>query len=267
MTDILTKRTLPGGRGQLVALAAALVVACSCAQQPSTVAAAGDDPHIWPGFVPAAKQHVQARLPQLEALPPLEEGVLFIGDSITEGAPLHAMFPRLPVANYGIGWDTTDGLLLRLGQIARNRAERAFIMIGTNDTSYGHSARHITENIELAVTTLSGRLPTTEFYVISILPREAAMSALVQETNAMLQQRAKTGAFTYLDLARFMATEEGTLKPELTFDSLHLNVHGYALWASVLNECVWQGCDGIELPSSSAARRGWIGNDGAAMHD
>jgi lysophospholipase L1-like esterase len=111
-------------------------------------------PPVWPGFIAPAKEHVARRLPQIQALAPLQEGVLFIGDSITEGAPLWAMFPGLPSANYGIGWDTTDGLLLRLDQVRRNVAERAFILIGTNDLGYQHSARHIASNIQSIVAEL-----------------------------------------------------------------------------------------------------------------
>jgi lysophospholipase L1-like esterase len=203
-------------------------------------------PPVWPGFIAPAKEHVARRLPQIQALAPLQEGVLFIGDSITEGAPLWAMFPGLPSANYGIGWDTTDGLLLRLDQVRRNVAERAFILIGTNDLGYQHSARHIASNIQSIVAELLPDMPGTEFYVISILPRDPQFIAILAEANKLLRDEAEDGNYVFLDLASRMMAADGSLREELTYDSLHLNVHGYAVWARALDRCVRHGCTSLD---------------------
>ena len=214
----------------------------------TAVAQARDEniPEVWPGFIEPARVHVTQRLPEIQRLEPLQDGVLFIGDSITEGAPLWAMFPELATANYGIGWDTTDGLLLRLEQIRRNRPQRAFILIGTNDLGYQHSARHIASNIQSVIATLRPDMPATEFYVLSILPREAKFVAILAEANELLRTAAAQGGYVFLDLASHMMDTDGSLRKELSYDGLHLNVHGYALWSQVLNGCVRNGCVAVE---------------------
>jgi len=57
--------------------------------------------------------------------------VVFIGDSITDGAEWEDLFPSLKIANRGIGGDRTDGVLKRLDSIYSTSASRAFIMIGS----------------------------------------------------------------------------------------------------------------------------------------
>jgi hypothetical protein len=203
-------------------------------------------PEVWPGFIEPARVHVAKRLPEIQRLEPLQDGVLFIGDSITEGAPLWAMFPGLPSANYGIGWDTTDGLLLRLGQIRRNQPQRAFILIGTNDLGYQHPAKHIAANIQSVIAQLQPDMPTTKFYVLSILPREPKYIAILDEANELLRKQAAAGDYVFLDLASQMKAADGSLREELTYDSLHLNVHGYAVWARALDRCVREGCIAVD---------------------
>ncbi len=244
------QRSNPGSVFAVLALAL-LFAACS-RSQPAVAAAEGDavpDSRIWEGLVPPAKQHVAWRLPQIDSLEPIQGGVLFVGDSITEGAPLYAMFPGLTQANYGIGWDTSDGVLLRLDQIRRNQPQRIFILIGTNDVNYTDSSERIATNILSIVARLSVDMPDTEIYVTSILPREQPGNAVLAGANAILQDAATDGSYVYLDLASYMKAADGTLRDDLTFDGLHLNVHGYAVWARVLETCVWQGCSGVTPPA------------------
>ena len=223
----------------LLALAA---LPCTQALGDGAAPAPQGDERIWPGLVPPAKKHVASRLPQIDALQKLTGGVLFIGDSITEGAPLFAMFPGVSSANCGIGWDTSDGLLLRLDQIRRNNPQRAFVLIGTNDLGYGHTPEHIAGNVILAVDRLSADMPETEFYVISILPREAQSNAAILESNEILASATGDHGYVYLDLASHTMAPDGTLRAELTFDNLHLNVHGYSLWSALMENCVRMGC-------------------------
>lgn len=196
----------------------------------------------WPGLIPPATKHVDMRLKALEWAPVIDEGVLFLGDSITEGAPLFAMFPNLVTSNHGIGWDTTDGVLLRLGQVTRNSPERLFLMIGTNDTNYTDDPNRISYNIFQIVDALNAALETTEIYVVSTLPREPRGNKILSEVNALLKTNAGGRDYVFLDLASVMRAENGEMKPELSFDNLHLNVHGYAVWEKHLRTCVWQGC-------------------------
>jgi len=204
----------------------------------------------WPGLPPAAHDYVNGRLDQIEQAPQMDGGVLFIGDSITDGAPLYAMFPKLPTGNHGIAWDTTDGVLLRLGQITRHRPDRIFMMIGTNDTDYTSDADQISGNIFNIVDALAEALDDTELFVVSILPRGGPGNAVISAVNEDLREGAVTRPYRYLDLASAMRGPGGEMHPDLSYDNLHLNVHGYAVWEQALRDCVWNGCpQGIENTS------------------
>ena len=196
----------------------------------------------WAEIDPRAVEHVNRRLDAIERQPRLEGGVLFLGDSITEGAPLNTMFPGLSLRNQGIGWDTSDGVLLRLNQVTRHAPERIFLLIGTNDTNYTDDPSRIAGNIEVIADRLQKALPATELYVVSGLPRNAPNNALVTAVNAQVSAAADGADFVYLDLASAMRAPNGEMIPDLSYDNLHLNVQGYAVWEKVLRTCVWEGC-------------------------
>jgi len=204
----------------------------------------------WSGLPKAAHKYVNGRLDEIEQAAQMEGGVLFIGDSITDGAPLDEMFPGLPAANHGIAWDTTDGVLLRLGQITRHRPDRIFILIGTNDTDYTSDAGQISQNIFSITDALATALEDTDLYVVSILPRGGPGNAVISIVNDHLRENAVTHPYQYLDLASAMRGPDGEMDPDLSHDNLHLNEPGYALWAQTLGDCVRNGCP-QGLPNTS----------------
>jgi len=69
--------------------------------------------------------------------------IVMVGDSITEGAEWHELFPNLLIVNRGIGWDTTEGLLHRMESIYSTGAKKAFVMIGINDLGQSRSVNEI----------------------------------------------------------------------------------------------------------------------------
>lgn len=196
----------------------------------------------WPGLIAPATMHVEARLPVLETTPIISDGVLFLGDSITEGAPLSSMFPNLVISNHGIGWDTTEGVLLRLGQVTRHSPDRLFLLIGTNDTNYTQDPNRIHSNILDITSRLNADLPDTELYVISVLPREARGNAVLTRVNAALGASAAAHNYVYLDLASAMRGPSGEMNPTLSDDNLHLNAQGYSVWEKILGNCIRKGC-------------------------
>jgi lysophospholipase L1-like esterase len=82
--------------------------------------------------------------------------------------------------------------------------------------------------------------------VLSILPREPKYIAILDEANELLRKQAAVGDYVFLDLASQMKAADGSLREELSYDSLHLNVHGYAIWARALDRCARAGCVALE---------------------
>ncbi|MGB9898194.1 GDSL-type esterase/lipase family protein, partial [Thermanaerothrix sp.] len=65
---------------------------------------------------------------------PVKAGdIVFLGDSITDGARWDELFPGLSVKNRGINADTTRGVLARLDSILQGQPAAIFLLIGTND--------------------------------------------------------------------------------------------------------------------------------------
>lgn len=227
---------------------AALTLA-ACAQEASeptlplgveAAAEAAPEEDVW-----NYEAHVKRRAAEIDAAPVLRGGVLFVGDSITEGGgDWSERFPGVATANHGVGGDTTGAVMARMDQVARGTPERVFLMIGTNDFG-GASAEDAAEGALAVAEAIRLRLPDAALYVQSVLPREAARADMVRTVNAELAANAGMLGYTYLDIYPAFATPDGTLRPELTEDDLHLTEPGYALWASLIDKCVREGCEGV----------------------
>ena len=201
-------------------------------------------PQAWEGLVPEGRAHVEQRLAEIADTPEPESGVLFVGDSITEGADLAVLFPGVAVSNHGIGWDTTQGVLARLDQITRGEPERVFLLIGTNDLGYGISDRAVADSVLEVARRLSETEPQAEIYLQGLLPREEDMAARVAAINSMLEVSATDAGAAYLEPGVWLEGKAGALQDGLSPDGLHLNAEGYARWARAIESCVRDGCSG-----------------------
>ena len=182
-------------------------------------------------MVEDGKAHFKMRVADIRAQGLIKSGVLFAGDSLTEGGDWARYFPDIETANHGVGWDTSDGLHLRTEVISENRPDKIFIMIGTNDLAYNRSPAQIAETVRMLVTSLQGSERQARIYLQSVLPREAAAGANIAAINAAYKAIANDlGRVTFVDLTPAFAAPDGTLRADLTYDGLHLNQAGYEVW-------------------------------------
>ena len=187
--------------------------------------------YMWPD----GKAHFNSRLPEIDAQPVLMGGVLLAGDSITEGWLGYDIDLGADVSNHGIGWDTVTGLKNRLPQILRHTPDKLFILIGTNDIGYDHRKVDVmTAELRDILQTLKRENPQTKIYLQSVMPREAETMAAVNAVNTAYQALAAEQGITYIDLTPTFAAPDGTLREEMTYDGLHLNLAGYRAWSKVL---------------------------------
>ncbi len=68
-------------------------------------------------------------------LPVTPKDVVFIGNSITNGAEWNELFPRKRVKNRGISGDTSEGVYDRLDPVVKGKPAKIFILVGGNDIS------------------------------------------------------------------------------------------------------------------------------------
>jgi lysophospholipase L1-like esterase len=162
------------------------------------------------------------------------ETVLFLGDSLTQDGDWAAWFPEYNVVNQGVGGDTTDDVLARLGQVVAARPDSVLLLVGTNDLATRHSVEHLVRNIQSILVQLRRDLPGSRMLLQSILPRGREFAEQIQDANIHLRQFAATVRAQYLDLWPAFAQADGELEPTFTDDRLHLNAAGYDAWLSEL---------------------------------
>ncbi len=174
------------------------------------------------------------RVTQFGHLAPLNGGVAFVGDSLTDWARWNEMFPDQRVRNFGIAGDTTVGLQHRLNQVIDARPAKIFLMIGTNDVEFSrYTPEQIVAHIEDMLVRLKAGLPDTKVYVESLLPRQPEWDAKVRAVNALLKPAAEKYAAAYIDLYPLFA-RDGRLDPHYTVDDIHMAGEGYVRWCNAI---------------------------------
>lgn len=164
--------------------------------------------------------------------------VIFIGDSITQGLAVAAVTPL--AVNYGIGKDTTVGVLDRI-PLYRSlaRAEAVVLAIGVNDLRQRDNAE-ILANFK----SILERIPSNVPVIISaILPVDLRIwpepnhNQRIQQINAELDLLCDTyPTATFVDSrARLVESDQTDPAQNLAAqhhigDGIHLSTAGYAVW-------------------------------------
>lgn len=192
----------------------------------------------------AMKAYYYHKKEHFETLPDTPGEIIFLGNSITDGAEWFELFGGNPnIKNRGIGGDDTDGILERLGEVTSSKPKKIFIMIGVNDLAYGKSVEHVTENYKKIIARIQKDSPGTEIYVESVLPVDDAIhptrpNASITEINKFLIKYCKEMNLTYIDLVPVLSDENGRLNKKYSIDGLHLNGQGYLKWVEAIRKYI-----------------------------
>ena len=185
-------------------------------------------------------------------------GVLFLGDSITEGwgkAPhiWEHYYGKLDPANFGIGGDQTQHVIWRIenGELDGIHPKVVVFMLGTNNTG-SHTGEQIAAANRKIVGLIQAKLPETKILFLAIFPRGPRKNKEgVVTYDAILDAQKRMAAITvanadlaklddgkkvrFLDInARFLGND-GTIPNILMPDQLHPNAAGYQLWAEAMD--------------------------------
>lgn len=190
----------------------------------------------------------ERRADLFEKLPTSRKDIIFLGNSITDGAEWAELFNNPQVKNRGISGDITTGVYDRLGTIIKGKPAKIFLLIGINDISHGVSVDSIVDNIGLLINEIQKESQRTQIYLQSILPvndqfdnfpKHSSRWAMVPEINERLKILAKEKQVTYIDLFSHFTDESGMkLNPEYTNDGLHLMGDGYLCWKELVEPYV-----------------------------
>jgi lysophospholipase L1-like esterase len=182
--------------------------------------------------------------------------LLFMGDSITDlwrnegpagvvNPPMagKAVFDRyygaMKAANFGIGGDTTQGVLYRLrhGEGQGFQPKAIVLLIGTNNVIFGSPAEEIAEAVGAVVLELRQHFPAAKILVMGIFPRADPGDEIrktVLDANPILAKLHDGKNVFYLDIGAKLLDADGRITPDIMSDKLHPTEKGYAIWAEAV---------------------------------
>lgn len=180
-------------------------------------------------------------------LPITKSDIVFLGNSLTDGAEWNELLGNPHIKNRGIVGDIVQGYIDRLYPILKGQPKKIFIMGGVNDISHGVSGDSIARATERLITLIKTLSPRTRIYLQSLLPINndfgrykllAGREHVVVEANAALERVAKRQGVTWINLFPLMADSEGKLRREFTNDGLHLMGPAYLVWRDAVKPYV-----------------------------
>jgi lysophospholipase L1-like esterase len=179
--------------------------------------------------------------------------ILFLGDSITEGWRNQGRniwnnhYGSRHAAAFGIDGDRTQHVLWRIdhGELGGIKPRVVVLLIGTNNTGrekidtskIRNTVPETIEGVQTVVRKLREKLPHSKILLLAIFPRgtpddpQRAQIALVNTTIAKLDDGRMV---KFLDISPKFLGANGTLSVKIVPDLLHLNEHGYGIWAEAM---------------------------------
>jgi lysophospholipase L1-like esterase len=169
-----------------------------------------------------------------------------VGDSITDGwrnagQPVWDQhFAPLKPANFGIGGDTTQGVLWRMqnGELDGFKAKLIVLMLGTNNINR-NPIDEIVDGDRLIVEEFKKRQPQAKVLLLGIFPRSADPAnpyrASIKEINGKLAKLADNKQVFFMDIGERFLAADGALPTDIMPDGLHPNLRGYRIWADAIS--------------------------------
>jgi beta-glucosidase len=179
-------------------------------------------------------------------------GLLFLGDSITEGwgrAPKvwNEFYRKYDPANFGIGGDATQHVLWRIenGELGGISPKVVVLMIGTNNTG-SHNAEQIAAADKKIVEAIRAKLPNAKVLLLAVFPRGPRKQRdgslddgvkrmeIIRGVNAELAKLDDGRMVRLLDIGPKFQDAGGKIPNDVMPDQLHPNVKGYQIWAEAM---------------------------------
>jgi len=193
--------------------------------------------------IPNMPKHYQERLAVFKKEKVVTGKIVFLGNSITEGANWKKLLKDSTVINRGISGDITFGVLNRADEVIKLKPSKLFVLIGINDLYKEIPDEIILQNIFSFVRMLKSGTPGTKIFIQSILPVNKTFKNFpknydkdehITTINTQLQKLGKHFGYTYIDLHNQFTNNSMQLDEKYSYDGLHLNSVGYLHWAEIL---------------------------------
>jgi lysophospholipase L1-like esterase len=166
------------------------------------------------------------------------EAIIFIGDSITQGLCVTAISGK--GVNFGIGGDTTAGVLKRINSYNCIKSAKAIVMaIGINDL-FKRQNNEILDNYKKIISEMPKDIP---LIISAILPVDEnifhkRLNKRVTDLNDGIKNLCSTTDNCYfINSGSELVNDKGNLDNKYHVgDGIHLNQSGYRIWINDLKE-------------------------------
>ena len=178
------------------------------------------------------------------------QGIVFVGDSLTQRYPLNEFYPGLHVYNRGIDGDTTTGLMKRLDvSIFDLKPKLVVLQMGTNDLQVQQLDKETTvKNMETIVQTILQHPLKMKLLLVSLYPVHEHTDKLVnqfivgprknKDIQWMNHRLKQIPGVTFIDVYDSLLDEDQQLKMQYSKEGLHLSLAGYAVITPLIKTAI-----------------------------
>ncbi|MEJ5351189.1 MAG: GDSL-type esterase/lipase family protein [Melioribacteraceae bacterium] len=169
--------------------------------------------------------------------------IVMLGNSITAGANWSELLGRSNVVTRAIPGDILPGFYARLSYVFRLKPKIVFILGGLNDIYNWTPVEEIYNNYLKIITELQSKGIIPVIQSITYAAKDyaknfggtpeinAGRNREVDKLNKLLYDYARKNNIDYIDINSKLSTSDKFLRPDVTWDGVHLNAEGYKIWA------------------------------------
>ncbi len=180
--------------------------------------------------------------------------IVMLGNSLTHGANWNELLGRKSVIEQGIISDVVEGFLHRMSYVYKVKPKIVFVLGGLNDIFNWVPVEKIYKDYVKIISGLKSRkiIPVIQSTLyagknwgkdwieknhpeLNVAKYNSGRNDAVDKLNKLLKNFAKVNNIDYIDLNSKMKRGH-YLKPELTYDGIHLNAAGYKIWAKEVDK-------------------------------
>jgi len=180
---------------------------------------------------------------------PPENGVVFLGDSITNawGREFARQFPGKPYIARGVDGQTTSEIRDRFRRdVIDLRPKAVVILAGTNDVSGAHGSVPLEKTEDnLAAMIEMARSHGIRVVLGSVLPMNISPKGrgTIVRLNQWIKSFAERVPAQYVDFHSAMKDSSDGLRSDLTVDGIHPTLVGYAIMGSLVETAIRTALD------------------------
>ena len=167
--------------------------------------------------------------------------VIFIGDSLVQGLAVSSIAPK--AVNFGIGNDTTEGVIKRLPLYSSLGGAKTIVLsIGINDLK-NRKIEAIVKSYRKILQLLPASVPVLLNAILPVderVKKRRHLNSRIRRLNEQIKKLSEQHTnIRFLDMTALLTNEDGNLlKKYHVGDGLHLNASGNIVWIQALTHSI-----------------------------